>query len=268
MSIDRISHQATDLGGPLHSDAARLGVPGTRSAPPSVTLPRPESAVGSVDITRGWLVPGQGTAPEAPVERSVTVPFGDSQLVFSGDASQIGTAEATVALGRRGGISINAVAGASASANVGTDAGINAGTNAGTATVLGGNVQVSLFGDALSLGADYRASEPNDGTATGSRDLAFSAQGQIGTVKLDAGVSVASPKVAADATTTYSLGAQVPVANEGTLKVSGGYTRASSADKDRYTGTAGVQWPNKGIELRVEGSAAETQVQVRARLNF
>ena len=252
MGIERISNDAADLGGPLKADFGGLGSVVSPPAFPKIELQKPAVAPGSVDVTRGWLVPGQGTAPTAPVDRTVVVPFGDGQAVFVGDLSKVSAAEASIPLGRRGGISVNGLAG----------------TNGGTSSVLGGSVQVNMFSDALSLGAEYRISEPNDGTPTGSRDLALSAEAKLGQVELSAGVAVANPKTADERSTSYSLGAQVPLAGDAKLKVNGGYTQGATADKDRYTVTTGEVWPAKGIEVRLDTGAAETNVQVRARLNF
>ena len=252
MGIERISNDAADLGGPLKADFVGLGSVVSTQAFPKIELQKPAVAPGTVDVTRGWLVPDKGIAPTAPVDRTVVVPFADGKAVFAGDLSKVTAAEAAIPLGRRGGVSANGLVG----------------TNGGTSSVLGGSVQVNMFGDALSLGADYRISEPNDGTQKGSRDLSLSAEAKLGRVELSAGVAVASPKTIEDRSTSYSLGAQVPLAGDAKLGVSGGYTQGATPYKDRYTITGGLAWPNKGIEVRLDTGAAETNVQVRARLDF
>lgn len=252
MGIEYVSNRAADLGGPLKADFSDLGSAVARPPLPKIELQKPATAAGTAEVTRGWLVPGQGVAPTVPVDRTVVVPFSDGQAVFAGDLSKLSAAEAAIALGRRGGVGVNGLVG----------------TNGGTSSVLGGSVQVNMFGDALSLGAEYRISEPNDGTQTGSRDLGLSAEAKLGRVELSAGVAVASPKAANDRSTSYSLGAQVPLAGDAKINLSGAYTQGANADKDRYTVSSGVVWPDKGIEVRLDTGAAETNVQVRARLNF
>ena len=252
MGIERVSNSAADLGGPLKAEFGGLGSAATRSPLPKIELQKPAVAPGTAETTRGWLVPGKDIAPAAPVDRTVVVPFGDGQAVFVGDLGKVTAAEAAIPLGRRGGVSVNGLAG----------------TSGGTSSVLGASVQVDMFSDALSLGAEYRISEPNDGTQTGSRDLSLSAVAKLGKVELNAAVAVGNPRTADDRSTSYSLGTRVPLAGDAKINLSGAYTQGASADKDRYTVTGGVVWPNKGIEVRLDTGLAETQVQVQARLDF
>ena len=254
MGTERISNSAADLGGPLKAvfSVSDLGSAIARPTLPRIELQKPPKAPGKTQSTPIWSVPGKAITSGVPGERNVVVPFGDGQAKFPGTLTKVTGVEALIPLGSSGGISVNGLAG----------------TYGGRSSVLGGSVQVNMFSDALSLGAEYRISSPNDGTQTGSRDLTLSAEAKLGSVELSTGVAVASPKADANRRTTYSLGAQVPLGSDTKLTLSGEYTQAATASKDRYTVTGGAAWPNKGIEVRLDTGSSETNVQVRLRLNL